>query len=169
MGVIASTTLSQLLQDRQGSFSGRKGSLRFIPDSDMEALSSSNGGRGQILLSNVPPKTMGEVHSRQRVSSRKSSSTMGASDHAMSPRYPALTPNGSTMLWEALGHSPKQAPGPRGSKHLRGQLWLPRHCPTASYGGEPYSNATVFKTVSNTQDRPRDKSWANKVNPEALP
>lgn len=72
---------------------------------------------------------MGEVHSRQKVSSRKSSSTMGASDHAMSPRYPALTPNGSTMLWEAVGHSPKQAPGPRGSKQLRGQLWLPGTVP----------------------------------------
>lgn len=124
---------------------------------------------GQWLdsLPNVPTKIMGEVHSRQKVGSKKNPQALW--DLSNCVMCPALTPNESTVLWEALRHSPKQAPGPRGSKHLRGQIWLPRHCPPASYGGELYSNATFFKTASTTQDRPRDKSWASKVTSEAYP
>jgi hypothetical protein len=120
-------------------------------------------------LPNIPPKIMGEVHSRQKVGSRKHSSTMGPSNHAMWPWYPALTPNGSTVLWKALRHRPKQIPGLRGSKYLRDQLQLTGYCPTTSYGEELHSSATFFKTASTAQDRPRDKSGASKVIPEAYP
>lgn len=60
VGVTASTTLSRSPAppgQPEGSFSGRKGSLRFIPVSDMEVMSSSKWGRGQILYQMSHPRS----------------------------------------------------------------------------------------------------------------
>lgn len=151
----------------EGSFSGRKGSLRFIPVSDMEAMSSSKWGSSQILYQMFHPRLwVKSIAGKGGFQKDLKYCRTFQPCHSCAHDTQYSLPNDLPCCGKPSG-SLKEDPGPRSSNHLRGQL-APRHCPTASYGGEPYSSATFSKTVSSAQDRPQEISWASKIIPEAL-